>query len=215
MLPGHEVRVGGALVHLQQVGAGAERPAVAGQQHHRDPGVLGGREQRLGGGVVERLVEGVEGVGAVEGDGADPMVVRDLSIMAPNVERVPASGGRLRGRVNPSDRACWRPAWPCPVGSALPAAPPRRRRPDLPGRRPRPALARTAPPRARRRSPSRRGRPPARSASRPGGRARSGHWSGARPARRRDSWAGFEPGTPCSPRPSPPPACPARGGADW
>ena len=69
----HEVRVGRPPVHLEQVGAGAERPPVPGEQHDGDRGVVGGGEQRLGGGVVERLVEGVEGLGAVEGERAHPL----------------------------------------------------------------------------------------------------------------------------------------------
>ena len=38
-----ERRVGGDPVHLEQVGAGREAAAVAGQQHHRDRRVLGRR----------------------------------------------------------------------------------------------------------------------------------------------------------------------------
>ena len=95
MLAGHEVRVGRAGVHLQQVGAGAEAAAVAGQQHHRDGRVVGRREQRLGGRVVERLVEGVERLGPVEGERADPVAVGDLERHGRTGKRSTV-GGRYR-----------------------------------------------------------------------------------------------------------------------
>jgi hypothetical protein len=55
-----------------------ERTAGAGEQHHRDVGIVGGIAQRHRCGVVELLVEGVEGFGPVQNQGADPVVVADL-----------------------------------------------------------------------------------------------------------------------------------------
>ena len=77
-LPGGEVGVGDARLHLGEVGAGAKAAPGAGQQDDRDLWVLGGGQQRLGGGVVERFVEGVERLGPVQREGAYPVVVVDL-----------------------------------------------------------------------------------------------------------------------------------------
>ena len=41
-------------------------------------GIVGGGQQRLGGGVVEGFVEGVERLGPVQREGAHPVVVVDL-----------------------------------------------------------------------------------------------------------------------------------------
>ncbi|BCO35836.1 hypothetical protein MHEC_22690 [Mycobacterium heckeshornense] len=77
-LPGGEIRIGHPGLHLTKVGAGAEGSPSAGQQHHRDPRILGRGQQGLGGGVVEGLVEGVERLGPVQGKGAYPVLVVDV-----------------------------------------------------------------------------------------------------------------------------------------
>ena len=60
-----ECRIGDPRLHLVEVVAGAERPSAAGQQHHRDVGIVGGLPQRDRRRLVERFVEGVEHIGPV------------------------------------------------------------------------------------------------------------------------------------------------------
>jgi hypothetical protein len=55
---------------LLQIGARGEGAAGAGEDHHRDAVVRRCCPQRVAGGIVEGVVEGVEGCGPVEGDGA-------------------------------------------------------------------------------------------------------------------------------------------------
>jgi hypothetical protein len=74
---GGEVRIGDAGLHFGEVLSGAERPARAGDRDDGNLRIVGGGVQRFGGGVVQRLVEGVEGLRPVEGEGADPVVVGD------------------------------------------------------------------------------------------------------------------------------------------
>jgi hypothetical protein len=57
--------------HLDEVGAGAEGPPSAREHHHCHRMIVGRRQQRLGRRVVERFVERVERLGAVEGQYAD------------------------------------------------------------------------------------------------------------------------------------------------
>ena len=54
-------------------------------------GVVGRVEQRVGSGVVQLLVEGVERLGPVEGERPDPVAVVDLQRHGSNIERVLAS----------------------------------------------------------------------------------------------------------------------------
>ena len=95
-------------------------------QHDGHVRVLGRLEQRVGGGVVQRLVEGVERLGPVEGQRAHPVGVVRSGVSWPEASVARAGGGEQE-RV-------WRPDWPCRSRRA-PPAPPRRRRPDVPHRR--------------------------------------------------------------------------------
>ena len=63
------------LRHLQQVGAGAERLARAGEHDDGDVVVGRGGAQRVGGRVVQLLVERVGAVGPVEREQADAVAV--------------------------------------------------------------------------------------------------------------------------------------------
>ncbi len=69
--------------HLEQVLAGREGAAGAGQDDDRHGGVGGRVVERPGGGPVERLVEGIKGLRAVEGDGPD-QTVADLRARPPS-----------------------------------------------------------------------------------------------------------------------------------
>jgi hypothetical protein len=65
------------LRHLREVLAGAERALCPGEDDDRNRGVLGRGAQRLGGRVVQVVVEGVLGLGPVEGEDAHAPSVLD------------------------------------------------------------------------------------------------------------------------------------------
>ena len=75
MPAGGEPGVGDPGLHLGEVLPGAEGAACPGDHHNGHLRVGGGVGQGVGGGVIERLIEGVERLGAVEGEGANPVVV--------------------------------------------------------------------------------------------------------------------------------------------
>ena len=86
-LPGFEVGVGDHGLHLGEVGAGAEAAAGARQQHHRDLWVVGGGQQRFGGGVVEGFVESVERLGPIQRQRAHRVVVLRVCSTAASLPR--------------------------------------------------------------------------------------------------------------------------------
>jgi hypothetical protein len=61
----------GALLHLADVGAGAERAAGAGQHNRPHLAVVRGRAQGLDQRLQHLEVDGVETVGTVQGNGGD------------------------------------------------------------------------------------------------------------------------------------------------
>ena len=124
---GDEVGVGSALMHFEQVGAGAETAAASGEHHDGDRRVVRGIQEGVGRRVVERFVESVKSLGPVQGDGADPVGVTDLQRHVGQTRTCSSCGvgvvhyGRLvtSGGADPGRTRVWRPAWPCPVGGVL------------------------------------------------------------------------------------------------